>query len=190
MAPVMVEVRGHFDNRLGVPSFGTLRFVPAVVGVSTSANILVPVSPVTVQLDAAGDFSVLLQATDDPAYSPVDWTYRVEILVGNVQWRPYNIFVPAADVGTGLDLADITPVGASPGDIVLVPGPQGPPGPPDWNISTITFSPDGTITDSGTQPSVTTFNTDGSITTAYGPPRSQTVLTTFDADGSITEALV
>ncbi len=54
-------------------------------------------------------------------------------------------------------------------------------------LANVTFSADGSIVDTGSIPTITTFNANGSITTAYGAPTSRTVTTTFNPDGSITE---
>lgn len=129
MAPVLVEIRGKYVDRHGEPVTGIVRFMPAVSGLSTSANIIVPVTAEAVDLDSTGSFSLTLQATDDPAYVPTGWTYSVSETIDGGPVRKYNILVPAAAVGSGIDLADISPVAPSGGNYVLIAGPTGPTGP-------------------------------------------------------------
>lgn len=60
-------------------------------------------------LDAAGEATVNVIPSNDPALSPSGWTYRVEILLDDYQGEPYSIEVPYDTVGT-LELSDIAPV--------------------------------------------------------------------------------
>lgn len=63
--------------------------------------------------DADGQISVSVPATDDPAWSPQGWTYRVSIDPANgTPVVPFDAAVPVAAAGTGLTLGSIVPAGS------------------------------------------------------------------------------
>jgi hypothetical protein len=76
-------------------------------------------------LDATGYFTIDLPATDDADIVPVNFTYRVREFF--TRGRDYDIFVPAAKAGTGIDIATVSPVdpdqGATPGSGIVTDDP-------------------------------------------------------------------
>lgn len=98
-----------------------IRPVPKRV-VSAEHGVVVDAEPVVVRPDAAGQWSVVLVATEAAGFTPTGWTYRVE--TGR---DALHISLPHT-VGT-VDLSELIDAGADGGDYVIVPGPPGPPGP-------------------------------------------------------------
>lgn len=123
-------VRGRIVDRAGAsdtPAVGSVTFAPSVPRVLDAAgNEVVLPSRATVPLDAMGEFTVTLQATDDPALNPVDWTWSALVqTTGERPWT-FSFLVPGGSIQ---DLADIAPVPSSSGT-PIVTGPAGAPGPP------------------------------------------------------------
>lgn len=106
-----VEIRGRYLRADGDPATGVVTFVPRSRGTNTATNLLRTEAAIVAVLDDQGAFTVTLQATDDPAWSPSGWTYQVRERVGEGGYgRRFDIEVPAAAAGTGIDLADVAPV--------------------------------------------------------------------------------
>ncbi len=121
-------VTGTFVDRVGgtdAAAVGRVTFAPSVPRLLDAAGEIVLPDRVVCTLDSSGAFSTVLQATDDPALNPVDWTWSalVEVGVG----RPWT-FAFAVAGGSTQDLADIAPVPSSSGT-PIVAGPAGAPGP-------------------------------------------------------------
>lgn len=97
-----VTITGSYTNYDGTPVSGSVTFRTDQVIVSASANEMILPTTVEVQLNASGDFSVVLPATDDPDYTPTNFVYRVtENFVGG---RSFTMDAPAAAIT--IDLAD------------------------------------------------------------------------------------
>lgn len=130
-----VNVSGTFINSDdGSPCAGTVEFIPTPCWWSAaSASTTIIGQPVTVSLDAGGNFEVELIATDDEDLNPTDWTYRVRVRLTDCD-TAYS-FDMAAPGGGAIHLADVTPIYSSTGVAIIVgppgqPGPVGPPGVP------------------------------------------------------------
>lgn len=91
----------------GAAPTGTVDFVaPAVLRVATDDTIVLPtIYTATV---TAGEFTLSLPASDDPAISPNGWTYEVVERLAGHPIRRYRIAIPHATSGT-LELSDLTP---------------------------------------------------------------------------------
>jgi lysophospholipase L1-like esterase len=122
---VRVAVRGTFIKPNGTPAAGQVSFTPRVQTILNDNADTITVQSVSADLDGTGHFTVNLQATDDPDINPSGWTYLVqESVYGGGVGRTYDISVPAAAVGTGIDLVTLAPVspagGGSPAGPSLV----------------------------------------------------------------------
>lgn len=105
----MVTVHGTYTRLDGSPAFGQVVFTPRAGNFSaTSALTNVIGRAIVAYLDGTGSFSQQLPATDDPDVIPTNFTYRVrEMFTGG---RDYDIVVPSASAGTGIDLASVSPI--------------------------------------------------------------------------------
>lgn len=113
-----VAVRGRYLKGDDTPASGQVTFAPRPRSINDSGDgdILVS-SAVTAVLDDAGEFEVTLQASDDPSLAPTGWTYLVvERIVGAREVRAYDIDVPTAAAGPGIDLWTVAPASASAGE--------------------------------------------------------------------------
>lgn len=107
-----ITVTGAYLAPDGVsPAAGSVLFTPSVAAVSS--GVVLPVTPLVVDLDAYGAFSVDLAATDDVDWTPVGFTYLVTERIQGAQPRSYSIAVPSASPGGVLDLATVVPVVAA-----------------------------------------------------------------------------
>ena len=112
-----VNVRGRYVYLDGTPVQGSIRFTGKVVATSAATDTIIVPASITVQLDANGQFSVDLPATDDPDILPGGWTYRVTEQFTGGGGRTFEMDVPIAAQATGIDLSDVAPTGPSkPGD--------------------------------------------------------------------------
>ncbi len=112
-----VEVVCQFPDAEGMPASGVVIFAPRPTAIldASLGQIIVP-SPVTATLDGEGAISVTLRASDDVGLDPSGWTYQVREMITNAPVRTYDIEIPAAAAGTGIDLADVAPAVAAAGD--------------------------------------------------------------------------
>lgn len=93
----------------------TLTPTPPMV-VSTDLNHIVKNAPITLTPDrSSGAGAVRVLNTDAAGYLPTGWTYRVE----QAGQSPYYISLPHS-LGASVDLADLTPVSADPGQYDLL----------------------------------------------------------------------
>ncbi|MFE7262265.1 hypothetical protein ACFU9B_09380 [Streptomyces sp. NPDC057592] len=138
-----MTVRGRFLAPHGVPLSGAIIFRAPSQLTFPEADVILG-GPVTVQLDAQGQFEVTLPATDAPDMDPSDWAYTAtEQLSGIPVGRSYSVLLPQAQAE--VDLADIAPTDPSKPNYVGVPGPQGergPAGAPGSQISAGAAVPD------------------------------------------------
>lgn len=114
---LLVEVRGSdFDTPSGGQATGTVEFHPRVFSIQSSSEIIAAVVTVA-ELDENGAFSVFLQATDAPGFLPTGWSYRVVEKINGRLWRVYDIAVPSASQGAGIDLVDVARIEPVSGDV-------------------------------------------------------------------------
>ena len=103
----LVTIKGSYTNYDGTPVVGSVTFRTDDVVISSSANEHILPTPVEVPLDANGDFSIQLPATDDPDYTPSDFVYRVvENFIGGrsfVMSAPVNLVNLVANPGAEVD---------------------------------------------------------------------------------------
>ena len=106
-----VEVYGRFLRQNGTPQAGEIVFINRsyLVAVPTQ-NTLVPIR-IEATLDAEGDMTATLIATDDPDIFPDGSVWEVhERWAGKGGGRTYKIPVPSAAATGGINLATVTPV--------------------------------------------------------------------------------
>lgn len=77
----LVSVHAAFDVPPGGGAGGTVTFNADRPLQGGADNSIVPPFSVTAVLDADGEFTAQLPATDDPQWSPSGWAYRVDLLV-------------------------------------------------------------------------------------------------------------
>lgn len=106
----LITVTGQYLYLDGTPAVGTVSFLNSTVLVNTVANEIVVPKFVTATLDATGRFSIALPATNDPDFTPLNFTYTViEKIEGRLD-RKYSISLPVDAVGSTIDLADVAAV--------------------------------------------------------------------------------
>jgi hypothetical protein len=108
---IVVEVFGRFLRQDGSPQQGEIVFINRSYLVAIpSQNTLVPIR-IEATLDAEGDVTADLIATDDPAIFPGGSVWEVqERWASRGGGRQYKIEVPAATPPGGLNLATVAPV--------------------------------------------------------------------------------
>lgn len=100
-----VTVGGQYVDVAGNPIAGQIKFTPRAILVDTSGDQVIVNRTITVDLDANGEFTVVLPVTDDTDISPVDFTYRVEEAFSG--GRTYDITLPSTP--STQNLADKVP---------------------------------------------------------------------------------
>jgi hypothetical protein len=78
----LVSVHGAFDVPPSGGASGTVRFTSKVALLGSSDNSIIPPFEITAALDADGEFTVSLPATNDPQWTPTGWTYAVHAAIG------------------------------------------------------------------------------------------------------------
>jgi hypothetical protein len=99
----------------GAAAAGTIQFKPSVSPITSAVHDVIAAGPIAVALDASGQFSVSLLATDADDFSPSGWTYRVDERFTNAPGRSYSISLPAA--AASVSLTDLAPVASSSGTV-------------------------------------------------------------------------
>ncbi|MEV5509057.1 collagen-like protein [Streptomyces orinoci] len=122
----VVTVTGRYLSPDGRPLSGSVTFRAPAQVTFPEADVILG-GPVVAQLDAQGQISATLPATDAPHMDPTGWSYTVsEALSGIPNGRSYNILLPADQ--PHVDLADIAPTDPSKPNYVPIVGPEGPRG--------------------------------------------------------------
>lgn len=111
-----VTVKGRYVYLDGSPASGQIKFTGKVVTTSTATDTIIVPNTIVATLDAAGQFSVQVPATDDPDVQPNGWTYQVQETLTGGGGRTYNIEVPISAQLTGIDLSDVAPLPPTTGD--------------------------------------------------------------------------
>ncbi|MGH3447557.1 MAG: hypothetical protein ACRDP4_08025 [Nocardioidaceae bacterium] len=111
-------IKGTSGAPISQPVSGKVVFTPSPAalldaGASTPQTILP--SPISIDLDASGSFSVELVATNDTDLNPSGWTYTVSFKFTGVAYQSFSIDVPE---GSTTDLAIVAPVGSANGVII------------------------------------------------------------------------
>lgn len=111
-----VVVRAQFLTASGAAARGVVIFTPRPVAVlDAAAEEIIATGSVAATLDVTGSIAVTLRATDDAALAPNGWTYQVREEIIGAPHRVYDISVPAAAAGAGIDLSAVAPIEAASG---------------------------------------------------------------------------
>lgn len=103
-------------------------FTPVVDMLRGGDSVIFP-APISKTLNGNGEFEVVLIATNDSDFIPVNWTYKVTFNLVDTAVSPFFISVPS---GSDENLANIIPVTTSAGTLTLR-GATGP-GPSDAQV--------------------------------------------------------
>ncbi len=88
------------------PATGTVRFQMPYALMDAGDNVIVGPQMLVATLDALGEFTIALPATNDPDISPSGWTYRVT--VNTSVWKQ-TFFIEVPYDGGALEFSDIAP---------------------------------------------------------------------------------
>lgn len=122
-----VTVHGQYvyPDLDSTPRQGTVTFTPSPEPIRFPAENVIVVGTRTATLDANGEFTIDLVATDNAGQDPDGWVYTVTPRIIGEVIPSFPILLPYT-VGT-VELADVMPSPAAPTYLPVV-GPQGPPG--------------------------------------------------------------
>lgn len=99
--PILVTVTGHVAGR------GTVVFTRHRALISAVDDTVIPPGQDVAELDASGDFTIALYATNDPDWLPADWSYSVRVNAGGGMRGSMHLdyHVTAVDFDDVLDVA-------------------------------------------------------------------------------------
>lgn len=102
----VVVLTATYVGEDGEPVSGSLTFIPSISALRLPADdVMIRLRQTRAELDAAGDLSVTLLATDDPDMIPVGWHYDV---VERIDGRPQRAWIlQLPHTLTTIDVADI-----------------------------------------------------------------------------------
>lgn len=103
----------------GLTKGTTLAFIASVARITDGTNI-VDLSPYNVSVGPSGAFSIVLPATNDVDYTPINWTYRVAGL--SPDGDHFNFSMALAG-GTTVNIATVPQVVESSGIVLATPAP-------------------------------------------------------------------
>jgi hypothetical protein len=112
--PTLVTITGQLRD---TPTTGdatvTIAFKSKQLLRHTDGTVIEPFK-ITAVANASGAVTIAVPATDDPAWTPQGWTYRVSIdPADGSSLPPFDVAIPYAAAGTGLTLGQILPAAAS-----------------------------------------------------------------------------
>lgn len=106
-----IIVTGTYINGDGTPSFGVVEFSTNVKLRSGTSTSVVQPGVQTAELDAAGHFSIVLPASNDPDWIPNPFTYTVtEKVSTRGVGVTYDVQIPFNAPGGTVDLSTLAPV--------------------------------------------------------------------------------
>jgi lysophospholipase L1-like esterase len=120
VAPTQITVTGSYTTAGGDPAEGSVSFQLRRAIIDSSANVVVARTTHTVELDAAGAFSVSLAATDDAESLPVGNTYQVVERINGARTQRWSFELPHDAPDATVDMADLVPVDG--GDLLVYNG--------------------------------------------------------------------
>jgi hypothetical protein len=119
MSNTVIRVYGTFEDIEGNPANGQITFQPNVLrslyDVVTHETLTSAARGARID-NATGAFEIFLLATDDPDRPlNTNWTYKVRLYIIGMGESTFDLAVPLAAVGTGIDLGTVIPVEFSEG---------------------------------------------------------------------------
>jgi hypothetical protein len=116
MLPTLITISGTYLKPDGTADAGVISFhVPGFVRHNASDDVLAP-GLLTALLDTSGNVTLVVPATNDPAWTPVGWTYRVRVQLSGSR-AEFNAAIPYDSPGGALDLSDLLPAQAADGEL-------------------------------------------------------------------------
>jgi hypothetical protein len=114
----LVPVHAQYLLIDGTPVEGKVIFRPRPDAIiDAPALVTVLGGPIEVLLNAVGEFSVELPATDDTDLTVINWTYEVVEVFKNAEGESYDIEVPLSATEPGVDLITATRVPPASGEL-------------------------------------------------------------------------
>ena len=111
MAITSVSVHGEILEADLTPAVGTVTFRTLIKLRDTVDNITLVPTDFTATLDAGGEFTITLPATDNPDITPLNWVYQV--FLSTTTWRNTTYVRIPFQVGT-VEFADLVPLDYDP----------------------------------------------------------------------------
>lgn len=171
MAFTAITVTRRYLTAELTPATGKVTFTPTAPMVNGDTVVAAPRADT---LDAEGDLTISVAATNDPTTSPPGVSYEVREQIDGQPTRTYYVTVPYNAAGGTVDLSTLTPAAVPPVVTYPVAGPQGPAGPnvigSATDLTTTGAAVGKPILVSGTGP--LTFGVNGKLVTAqavFGP---------------------
>lgn len=124
MAFSPIVVTGKFEDVQGNPQKGLVRFRLTAPMIDSTDNLIVPATDHIAALNATGQISIVLLATDDTTTLPVGLGYVVTEEIWGAAAHQYTVAIPHTAPGATIDLADLAPptgvtmTGHAVGDII------------------------------------------------------------------------
>lgn len=107
--PISITVTGTLLTVNGTPKKGHVIFKSPVRVLSSSSNSVVIPSYKSVALAADGTFSISIPASNDPAWTPVGWTYEVIEQFKNEEPRSFETVIPYNAAGGTINYSSLVP---------------------------------------------------------------------------------
>lgn len=114
--PTLITVQGTYLRPDGTPDSGSVTFGSTTFARHGASDDVVAPGVLTAELTGAGEISLAVPATDDPAWSPVGWTYRVTVQLSGVRLQ-FDAAIPYDAPGGVLDLSELLPAQAADGTL-------------------------------------------------------------------------
>lgn len=114
--PTLITVKGTYLKLDGTPESGTIQFFSTVQAMKSGDRFAVVPSEIKIQLDNTGSFEVVLPASNDPAWLPVGWTYKVVLRLSN-DFSTFHTVVPYNAINGEVFITALLP--AQPGGSAL-----------------------------------------------------------------------
>ncbi len=114
--PTLITISGTFLKVDGSPEEGSVVFRSTVTAYHNSSSSIMTPSPIVTELNGSGAFSVQIPATNDPAWTPVGWTYKVSVnLTESVS--TFYVQVPYNSPGAAATISSLSPIAPSGGTL-------------------------------------------------------------------------
>lgn len=114
--PTLITVKGTYLKLDGTPETGTIQFISSVSVLKSGDRTAIAPSEVKRTLDSLGRFDIILPASNDPAWLPIGWTYKV-ILKLSGTYSTFNTVIPYNAINGEVFITDLLP--AQPGGSAL-----------------------------------------------------------------------
>lgn len=110
--PTLITVYGQFLKVDGTPEIGTLIFQSPVYALHSSVSEAIVPSKLSVALDPEGNFEIEVPSTNDPAWAPQGWKYRLTLKLTD-DYSIYEVSIPYDAVNQRLSIAQLLPTSSN-----------------------------------------------------------------------------